>query len=123
MPLFIKAMTFKEKVSGLLEEALLEKPSLFLIDVSISDSFKITVTLDGDSGVALQDCIDISRFIENNLDRDSFLLETNKNKIMTRPICQLIFKSPLYSNFQRDAQQNAIYLEERIVNIPSSVRQ
>ena len=48
---------------------------------------------------------------------------TNKNKIMTRPIWQLIFKSPLYSNFQRDAQENAIYLEERIVNIPSSVRQ
>ena len=61
--------------------------------------------------------------LENKLDRDSFLLETNKNKIMTRPIWQLIFKSPIYSNFQRDAQQNAIYLEERIVNIPSSVRQ
>ena len=60
--------------------------------------------------------------LENKLDRDSFLLETNKNKIMTRPIWQLIFKSPLYSNFQRDAQENAIYLEERIVNIPSSVR-
>ena len=43
MPLFIKAMTFKDKVSRSLEEALLEKPSLFLIDVSISDSFKITV--------------------------------------------------------------------------------
>jgi ribosome maturation factor RimP len=70
VPLFIKAMTFKDKVSRSLEEALLEKPSLFLIDVSISDSFKITVTLDGDLGVALQDCIDISRSIENNLDRE-----------------------------------------------------
>ena len=70
MPLFIKAMTFKDKVSRSLEEALVEKPSLFLIDVTISDSFKITVTLDGDLGVALQDCIDISRYIENNLDRE-----------------------------------------------------
>ncbi len=63
-------MTFKDKVSRSLEEALVEKPSLFLIDVTISDSFKISVTLDGDSGVALQDCIDISRYIENNLDRE-----------------------------------------------------
>ena len=70
MPLFIKAMTFKDKVSRSLEEALLEKPSLFLIDLNISESFKITVTLDGDSGVILQDCIDISRSIENNLDRE-----------------------------------------------------
>ena len=59
---------------------------------------------------------------ENKKDRDSFLKETNENKVMTRPIWQLIFKSPLYSNFQRDSQENAIYLENRIINIPSSVR-
>ena len=79
MPLFIKAMTFKDKVSRSLEEALLEKPSLFLIDVSISESFKITVTLDGDSGVILQDCIDISRSIENNLDREECDFSTTLN--------------------------------------------
>jgi hypothetical protein len=42
--------------------------------------------------------------------------------VMTRPIWQLIFKSSIYSNFQRDSQENAIFLEDRIVNIPSSVR-
>ena len=60
--------------------------------------------------------------LENKKDRDLFLKETNDNKVMTRPIWQLIFKSPLYSNFQRDSQANAIFLEDRIVNIPSSVR-
>lgn len=63
-------MTFKEQVSKLLENVLLEKSELFLIDLSISDSYKIIVTLDGDNGVNLQDCIDISRAIENNLDRE-----------------------------------------------------
>ncbi len=63
-------MTFKEKVNGLVIEGLLEKPSIFLIDLNITDNFKIIVNLDGDNGVALQDCIDISRFIENNLDRE-----------------------------------------------------
>jgi aminotransferase in exopolysaccharide biosynthesis len=60
--------------------------------------------------------------LENKKDRDAFLKETNENKVMTRPIWQLIFKSPLYSNFQRDSQTNSIFLEDRIVNIPSSVR-
>jgi perosamine synthetase len=60
--------------------------------------------------------------LENKKDRDAFLKETNENKVMTRPIWQLIFKSPLYSNYQRDSQINAMYLEDRIVNIPSSVR-
>jgi ribosome maturation factor RimP len=63
-------MTFKEKVNGLVVDALLERPSVFLIDLTITDSFKIIVALDGDNGVALQDCIDISRAIENNLDRE-----------------------------------------------------
>ena len=63
-------MTFKDKVNSLVAEALLEKPSIFLIDLKITDSFKIIVNLDGDNGVALQDCIDISRAIENNLDRE-----------------------------------------------------
>ena len=60
--------------------------------------------------------------LENKKDRDAFLKETNETKVMTRPIWQLIFKSSIYSNFQRDSQENAIYLENRIVNIPSSVR-
>jgi len=70
VPLFIKIMTFKEKVLGLVADGLIEKPSIFLIDVTISDAFKISVSLDGDNGVLLQDCIDVSRAIENNLDRE-----------------------------------------------------
>jgi ribosome maturation factor RimP len=63
-------MTFKEKVSNLLEEGLQQKPSLFLVDLTITEAFKVIITLDGDNGVNLQDCIDVSRIIENNLDRE-----------------------------------------------------
>ena len=63
-------MTFKEQIEQKLNDALLLKESLFLIDLSISDTYKIVVTLDGDNGVNLQDCIDVSRAIENNLDRE-----------------------------------------------------
>ena len=63
-------MAFKEKVYQLLNESLSEKPTVFLIDLTITDNFKIIVTLDGDNGVILQDCVDISRAIENNLDRE-----------------------------------------------------
>ncbi|RVT78486.1 ribosome assembly cofactor RimP [Flavobacterium sufflavum] len=63
-------MTFKEKVNTLLVEALEERPTLFLIDLTITDAFKVMITLDDDNGVILQDCIDISRAIESNLDRE-----------------------------------------------------
>jgi perosamine synthetase len=59
--------------------------------------------------------------LENKKERDLFLRETNENTIMTRPIWQLMYRLPMYQNCQRDAQENAQYLEERIVNIPSGV--
>ena len=63
-------MSFREKVLELLNVGLQEKEYLFLVDLTITDAFKVIVTLDGDGGVVLQDCIDIRRSIENNLDRD-----------------------------------------------------
>lgn len=60
--------------------------------------------------------------LENRKERDLFLNDTNKNGVMTRPIWQLMFRLPMYAHCQKDSQQNALFLEERIVNIPSSVR-
>ena len=59
--------------------------------------------------------------LENKADRDLFLKTTNENKIMTRPIWQLMFRLPMYNHCQKDELKNSLFLEERIVNIPSSV--
>jgi dTDP-4-amino-4,6-dideoxygalactose transaminase len=60
--------------------------------------------------------------LEDRIERDLFIKETNSNKVMTRPIWQLMYRLPMYQSCQRDEQKNAEFLEERIVNIPSSVR-
>jgi aminotransferase in exopolysaccharide biosynthesis len=59
--------------------------------------------------------------LNNRNERDMFLNETNEKGIMTRPIWQLMYKLPMYEHCFRDNQANAEYLEDRIVNIPSSV--
>ena len=59
--------------------------------------------------------------LPNRNERDAFLRETNAAGVMTRPIWQLMYKLPLYEHCQRDEQKNAEYLEDRIINIPSSV--
>ena len=58
---------------------------------------------------------------ENKLQRDEFLEITNKNGIMSRPIWQLMNKLPMFKDCQTDDLRNASWLEERVVNIPSSV--
>ena len=61
---------FKDKVTELLNKALEENESLFLIDFTIDTGNKIRVILDGDEGVNLSDCMAVSRAIEHNLDRE-----------------------------------------------------
>lgn len=60
--------------------------------------------------------------LKDKSERDRFLTETNENGIMTRPIWTLTYRLPMYQHCYRDAQVNAEFLEQRIVNIPSSVR-
>lgn len=60
--------------------------------------------------------------LENVEERNAFLKATNEAKTMTRPIWQLMYRLPMYQHCYRDAQKNAEFLEERVVNIPSSVR-
>jgi len=61
---------FNTRVKNLLEDALNERADLFLIDLSIGGDNAINVIIDGDHGVKVEDCIFISRAIENNLDRE-----------------------------------------------------
>jgi ribosome maturation factor RimP len=63
-------MTFKEKVCKLLEASLDSRPDLFLIECKVSIDNHISILLDGDEGVNLKSCVEISRQIEHNLDRD-----------------------------------------------------
>lgn len=54
--------------------------------------------------------------------RDKFLEYTNSNGVMTRPIWALMNKLEMFKSCQHDELLNALFLEERVVNIPSSVR-
>ena len=63
-------MDFRAKVEQLVQEFLETRKDLYLVDLKISAGDDITVILDGDGGLSLQDCLDASRAIEFNLDRE-----------------------------------------------------
>jgi ribosome maturation factor RimP len=72
-------MSFKEQVEQLVKAALDENPTLFLMDLSIGGDNTIRILLDGDEGVSLQACMEVSRKVEHNLDREEndFSLEVS----------------------------------------------
>ena len=59
--------------------------------------------------------------LDCKLDRDEFLKLTNENNVMTRPIWTLMSKLSMFKDCQTDGLENSLWLEDRVINIPSSV--
>ena len=59
--------------------------------------------------------------LPNRSERDVFLEYTNSRDVMTRPVWRLMHKLEMYKDCQHDGLNNSLWLEDRLVNIPSSV--
>ena len=62
-------MIDKKTVTGIVEKWL-ETKEYFLVDVAIGNDNRIVVEIDHADGVWIEDCVELSRFIEENLNRD-----------------------------------------------------
>lgn len=60
-------------------EAHLEGSGNYLVDVTVSSANKITVLIENDKNVSIDDCVQLSRWLEKQLDRDAedFSLEVS----------------------------------------------
>ncbi|WP_299054116.1 ribosome assembly cofactor RimP [uncultured Polaribacter sp.] len=67
------------KVKDIVNEALAQNNSLYLIDLNITENNKILVTIDGDNGVPLSECIRVNRAVDDSFDREEedFSLEVS----------------------------------------------
>jgi perosamine synthetase len=61
--------------------------------------------------------------LKNKKERDAFLAEANGNGVMTRPAWTLMHKLPMFQSCFKTDLEVSLWVEERLVNIPSSVRQ
>lgn len=60
--------------------------------------------------------------LPNKDEQQRFLEYSNDNGVMTRPVWQLMNRLSMFKDCQNDGLKNTMYLADRIVNIPSSVR-
>ncbi|MDB5745145.1 MAG: LegC family aminotransferase [Polaromonas sp.] len=64
----------------------------------------------------------LGAIVMNSLqERDAFLAFTNSQGVMTRPIWRLMTRLTMFQYCQHDGLANSLWLEDRVVNIPSSV--
>lgn len=68
------------KDKKLIEEKVIEflgEGDLFLVEVKVSKNNNINIFIDGDNGVRIQDCIELSKKLEECLDRETEDFELN----------------------------------------------
>lgn len=62
-------MINKETIKSLVDQWL-EGKDYFLVDIEVSKDDRIVVEIDHADGVWIEDCVELSRYIEDHLDRD-----------------------------------------------------
>tara|TARA_B100001971_G_C18242460_1_gene571831 strand:+ start:492 stop:1634 length:1143 start_codon:yes stop_codon:yes gene_type:complete len=60
--------------------------------------------------------------LKDRQERDQFLAYSSANKIQARPVWSLMPHLPMYSNCQTTNLETSQWLEDRLVNVPSSTR-
>ena len=67
-----------EKIESVLIPAL-EQSGLFLVDLSVGSNNRIKILIDSQTGIRVDECVQISKYLESELDRekDDFELEVS----------------------------------------------
>ena len=64
-------MQVEEKVRELVNEKIADKEDLFLVDVKMLPNNKLIIHVDGDQGISIQECVDISRHVGFHLEEEN----------------------------------------------------
>ena len=75
-------MIDKSIINGLVEEKLRET-DYYLVDISVTPDNVISIEIDNDNGVSIDDCVALSRYVDENLDREKedFELEVGSSGV------------------------------------------
>ncbi|MEO8795950.1 MAG: ribosome assembly cofactor RimP [Daejeonella sp.] len=64
-------MDIEKRVIELVEEKIADRPELFIVDVKMHSSGLLTILIDGDHGIGIQDCAMISRHVGFHLEEEN----------------------------------------------------
>ena len=64
-------MNIENRVIELVEEKIADRPDLFIVDVQMHNSGILSILVDGDNGVAISDCVAISRHVGFHLEEEN----------------------------------------------------
>lgn len=63
-------MDIEKRVIELVEEKIADREDLFLVNVTFAPNGKLSILLDGDNGIAIEDCVAVSRHVGYHLEEE-----------------------------------------------------
>ncbi len=66
-------MKVEQRVLALVTEKIADRPDLFLLEIKMQSNGKLSILVDGDKGVAIQDCVAISRHVGFHLEEENLV--------------------------------------------------
>ncbi|WP_291403942.1 ribosome assembly cofactor RimP [Daejeonella sp.] len=127
-------MNVEKRVTELVEEKIADRPDLFLVDVQMHGSGILSILVDGDNGVAISDCVAISRHVGFHLEEENTIEQAYRLEVSSPGI-----DTPLKSfrQFQKNINRSLkiklksgnakegklIQVEESSVSIQESVKE
>lgn len=66
-------MDIEKRVRELVNEKIAEKPDLFLVSVKMHSNGKLVILVDGDKGVGIDDCVQVSRYVGHHLEEENVI--------------------------------------------------
>ena len=74
----------EKRVTELVEEKIADRPDLFLVDVKLLPNGKLMILIDGDEGVGIAVCAQVSRYVGHQLEEEG-LIEKVSNLEVSSP--------------------------------------
>ncbi|MBS7565851.1 ribosome assembly cofactor RimP [Mucilaginibacter sp. Bleaf8] len=65
----------EKRVTELVEQKLTEKPNVFLVSVKMHSQGRLVILIDGDNGLDVGDCAEVSRFVGHYLEEENVLTD------------------------------------------------
>ncbi len=66
-------MSIEQRIRTLIEEKIADKPDLFIVEIKGVNSNNISVLLDGDNGIGIKDCAEVSRHVGFHLEEENLI--------------------------------------------------
>ena len=69
----LKNMQIEKRVRELVEEKIADRPDLFIVNISMLKNGILSILLDGDNGISIDDCVGVSRHVGFHLEEENVI--------------------------------------------------